>query len=109
MSNNKKDTIPEDWKKFHAENLRKMQPEKREAAIQFLRGYFADAPATVEEIRAAAAKKPQDWWSVYQFTWGMAVRNLLRRHHYGEADLGIDNLDDVYVGLIEAALLGVIE
>ena len=83
----------------------KIHPEKRQLAIEFLRGYFADAPSTVQEIRVAIEKNPAEWWVVHHLAWGMGVRNLLRRNGYGEADLGVNNLDDCYAGLVEEAFL----
>lgn len=41
-------------------------------------------------------------WPLH-FTWGMAVRNLLRDKGYGEKYFDVDNLDDYYVELIEKA------
>jgi hypothetical protein len=38
--------------------------------------------------------------------WGTAVRNLLRARGYGERELKVDNLDDYYVALVEAAVMG---
>ena len=99
------DSLPNDWKKYHTEQLGRIRPDKREAAIQFLMGYFSDAPDTVKQIQEAAEKDPQTWWSSYHLTWGMGVRNLLRRHGFGEKYLGVENLDDCYVGLISAALI----
>ncbi len=90
-------------KKFHDTELAKMYPGQREKAVAFLRGYFSDAPSTIAEISAAIARSPNDWWVGYHFTWGMAVRNLLRRNGFSEADCGVQNLDDIYVGLIQEA------
>ena len=97
--------LPSDWKQFHAEQLAKISPCQRDMAIEFLHGYFLNAPNTVAQIRDAAKRDPQTWWADYHMTWGMAVRNLLRRNGYDEKTLGIQNLDDVYVGLVEASLL----
>jgi hypothetical protein len=36
----------------------------------------------------------------------MAVRNLLRKGGFGEKELGVGNLDDVYVELVEQAVWG---
>ena len=83
----------------------KIHPEKRQMAVEFLRGYFACSPEAVLGIQKAAAADPEGWWIVQHFSWGMSVRNLLRSNGYGESDLGIENLDDHYVGLIEEALL----
>lgn len=38
------------------------------------------------------------------FGWGMAVRNILRQHGFGEKELGVHNLDDIYVALVAEAL-----
>lgn len=38
------------------------------------------------------------------FGFGMAVRNLLRKEGFGEDYFGIENLDDVYVPLLEMAV-----
>ena len=95
---------PKDWKVYHTEQLSKVHPEKVAAAVEFLCGYFSDAPSTVQQIRTAHNANPQTWWAEYHLTWGMAVRNLLRRNGYGEKDLGISNLDNIYVGLVERML-----
>ena len=42
----------------------------------------------------------------FHFTWGMAVRNLLRSGGFGEKELEVDNLDDYYVAIIEMAVMG---
>ena len=97
--------LPSDWKQFHAEQLAKISPCQREMAVEFLRGYFANSPLAIEQIRDAARKDSQTWWSEYHMTWGMAVRNLLRRNGFDEKTLGVDNLDNVYVGLVEESLL----
>jgi hypothetical protein len=36
--------------------------------------------------------------------WGMSVRNLLRQKGFSEEHFGIDNLDDIYISLVEEAL-----
>jgi hypothetical protein len=38
------------------------------------------------------------------FGWGMAIRNYLRTNGCGEAFLGVENIDDYYVELIERAV-----
>lgn len=38
------------------------------------------------------------------FRFGRAIRNFLRGAGFGEKELGVDNLDDVYVELIEKAV-----
>lgn len=77
-----------DWKQFHADEMAKMYHGKRELAVEFLRGYFSEAPDTLAEIKEVASKDPQGWWTLYHHGWGTSVRNLLRRNGYSEADCG---------------------
>jgi hypothetical protein len=60
-------------------------------------------PAT-EQIQKAYNAEPNGWSVNYHFSWGMAVRNLLREKGYGEEYFGVHNLDDIYVALVEEAL-----
>lgn len=45
----------------------------------------------------------------WHFEQGMAVRNFLRDNGFGEKDLGVDNLDDVYIEIIELAVEKIID
>ena len=58
----------------------------------------------VETIMATYHLDPDGWWVDYHFFWGMSIRNLLREGGYGEKQLGVENLDDIYVVLLERAL-----
>lgn len=84
------------------ENVRKMKPEAREKALQILRDNLLDAVKA--KVKEAYKKEPDDWWVSYHFSWGMGVRNLLRQKGASEKELGIDNLDDYYIVLVEQAL-----
>lgn len=97
--------MPKDWKVYNAERMAELDPHKRACAVQFLKGFYLDNPPVVRMIRRCAKKDPQTWWAPYHLGWGMAIRNLLRENGYGEKELGIGNLDDYYIGLVEAALL----
>ncbi len=46
------------------------------------------------------------WFAKYHQIWGMAVRNDLRKSGFGEDYWPVDNLDDIYVSLVEEALCG---
>lgn len=72
-------------------------------AVAFLREDLKDV---ADDVRKAIAKDPQDhWWiAPYHFGWGMAVRNRLRKHNFGEEPFGVANLDNIYVELIEEAM-----
>jgi hypothetical protein len=75
---------------------------KRDAAIASFRASpFADAFPT---IREAIKKDPENWWVPYHFHWGMNVRNYFRKNGFGEEYFGVDNLDDIYVFLVEEAV-----
>jgi hypothetical protein len=93
---------PRDWKKLHEENVRKLDPAMRDRAAAYLRHKLS--PAVIAEVRALIAADPQEWWVPYHFDWMMAIRNALREAGYGEQQLGIDNLDDYAVGLVELAV-----
>lgn len=60
----------------------------------------------IEELTRMINQNPEKWWVEHHFIWGMGIRNLLRKNGFGEQELGVDNLDDYYVGLIEQACLG---
>jgi len=56
------------------------------------------------EIRIDFAKDPANWWKRGHFHFGLAVRNQLRRKGYDASYFGVENLDDIYVYLVEDAL-----
>ncbi|GEM_PF-3458825 len=56
------------------------------------------------EIRADYAKDPLNWWKQGHFHFGLAVRNQLRRKGYDEKYFSVNNLDDIYVFIVEEAL-----
>lgn len=75
--------------------------EKKAPAIAMLKAKLVDQ----SEIKAAIAEDPEGWFAPYHFYWGMAVRNLLRTEGYGEDYWPVGNLDDIYVELVEDAVL----
>ena len=96
----------------------------RQAAIAFLRGWLF--PVEVSKIRVLIAQHgSQAWvWHLHdeeiaelypqeqrvavllspQFGFGMQVRNALRRAGFGEEELSVPSLEDVYLDLLEAAV-----
>ena len=92
---------PKDWIVFNAENFAKLDPALRDAAVDMLREELSGNAAA---IREKIAENPQTWWAPYHFMWGMAVRNLLRERGFGEEQFMVDNIDDYYVSLVEAAV-----
>ena len=83
--------------------------EQRELIVTFLR--IELKPSMLDKTRELHAEDPEDWASVYHFTTGMGVRNLLRRvlpdnelplapYPNGTAH---SNWDDYYVQALEAA------
>jgi hypothetical protein len=77
-------------------------PEKKEEAIKSFRA-SAYAP-TFSQIREAVAAEPDGWNVPYHLGWGMGVRNFFRQEGFGEEYFGVDNLDCIYVFLIEDAV-----
>lgn len=71
--------------------------QKKKLAIEFLRCYLKDK----EIIKMAIQIDPECWFAPYHFNWGMAIRNGLRCEGFGESYFEIDNLDDIYVELVE--------
>jgi hypothetical protein len=87
-----------EWRVFHWRNAMKIPVDKRTAAVEFLKGEI-----DVEQIRTLSYADPE-WWVGGHFHWGMAIRNRLRSGGFGEKELGVDNLDDYYIGLVELAV-----
>jgi len=78
-----------------------LTPEIKAPALAMLR---EELVPVVDQIRAAYTAAPDDWYVGYHFSWGMAVRNLLRQKGFGEDYFNVHNLDDIYVALVEEAL-----
>jgi len=60
-----------------------------------------------EEIAQAELYPQEKKYAVLlqsKFGFGMQVRNALRRAGFGEQELGVPSLDDIYVDLLEAAV-----
>ena len=91
----------DDWKKYHVEKLVELDPNKREEAVLYLKGLLREALPAIREMEQQA---PQDWWGPYHHGWGTAIRNALRTNGFGETSLGVKNLDDYYIALIEEAI-----
>lgn len=73
-------------------------------AIEMLRRELGDEFAQWYKKRRQA--HGDEWWlpERWHFLGGMAIRNLLRERGFGELYFGIENLDDIYIGLVEAAM-----
>lgn len=91
---------PTDWKKYHAQKVAELSQETVTKIVAFLAANLGDQ----DLIRDAERRDPQEWWVPYHLHWGMGIRNILRTHGFGEKDLGVDNLDDYYIGLVELAV-----
>lgn len=72
-------------------------------AVAFLRKELEPVKA---DIQAAISKDTKTWCAEYHFVWGIGVRNLLRTHGFAETDMGVQNLDNIYVPLVEEAING---
>lgn len=77
-----------------------IDPKLQRDAIAFLRRNLVDQEAIADTIQ----REGPTWYAGYHFGWGSKVRNLLRDNGFGEKELGVENLDDVYVKLVEEAV-----
>ena len=83
-------------------NHKYLPKEQHDKAVRFLRIYFSKQAKA--ETRNAMEEDPEKWWAILHFNWGMEVRNALRANGCSEQDLGIGNLDDYYIPLVEEAV-----
>lgn len=74
---------------------------------QFLYGtQLEDGKSLAEVFKGYIADDPEKWYVIdrWHFTGGMAIRNHMRSNGFGEKELGVSNLDDIYIEIIEEAL-----
>lgn len=89
----------------HAQMIALILADKRTRAVEFLRRRF-DAVETTAALREMIEADPQGWWIPHHHDGGRQTRNDLRMNGMDEAWFGVSNLDDLYVGLIELAVMG---
>lgn len=73
-------------------------------AVEFLK---VELPEYDKALIRRAIESPPDefgWVAPYHFVWGMSIRNRLRDAGFGEDAFGIQNLDNVYAEIVEAAV-----
>lgn len=75
--------------------------ELKNPAIEMLAKELAHS---CEEIKESIKNDPKNWITPYHFGWGMSIRNLLRDKGFGEDYFKVDNLDNIYVQLVEEAM-----
>lgn len=83
-----------------------------QAAQYICDAYFLNLPGDtgkknyeyIQSLKAIREDHPWYTQDRFHFTCGMGVRNSLRENGFGEKEFGIDNLDDLYIGIIEKAL-----
>lgn len=73
-------------------------PETWERIVEFLAELFGTEG--IEKLRGMI-EADDEWWAGIHFAGGMDIRNRLRDNGFDEAELGIANLDNVYVELLE--------
>jgi hypothetical protein len=96
--------LPSDWRKFHLDNVKKLDREKVLAAVEFMQYWLKCGDySNYERLKAQASVDPE-WWTAHHFGGMMAVRNALRSNGFGEKEFGIENWDDYAVGIVELAL-----
>ena len=80
--------------------------ETKYEAAEFLRNEFSIIDK--QSFRKLIENGSDRWWysKYHTLGGGMTIRNLLRDNGFGEKDLPIENLDYIYVELIERAVMG---
>ena len=91
----------EDAEREAREDLRTLlsDPERVAEAVELLRSWLGKRGLK----RLRKITQHADWWVAFHMSSGMQVRNHLRENGFDEAELGIKNLDNVYVHLLEEA------
>lgn len=79
-----------------------LEQSKRDVGVAFLKGFILDN--VKKEIRGVIVKDKKGWFALFHHGWGTGIRNALRNASYGEKYFGINNLDDIYVELVEDAV-----
>lgn len=77
-------------------------------AASFLRGWYSDQETEVGLILKAIKEEDEEWWVSYHSGWGRRIRNLLRENGYTEEALGVRNLDDIYIVIVEFVIRSMI-
>lgn len=72
---------------------------KKLSAISFLATLISRKDK--KRIKIKIKRDPEGWFALYHHGWGTCIRNALREVNYGEKYFGINNLDDIYVELVE--------
>ena len=100
------DEMHQYWKEQY-KIVNDMSHEKRQPAIDFLKTLFSNEDKI--EFKECMLFNRKDWIHEIETGWhfsgGMAVRNALRGAGFGEDYFGCE-MDYIYQGLIEEAILG---
>ena len=81
----------------------KVSLETKYKAVEFIKTTLSGNEA---QFRKLMEEKGPNWAGEYHFGGGMVMRNRLRGAGFSEKDLGIDNLDNVYIEWVEIAIMG---
>lgn len=73
-----------------------------ESAVKWTRNNWL-TPSMKDQVRRLHSRDPERWWARYHMTVGMKYRNALRAAGYSEDDFNVENLDSIYVHLLEEA------
>lgn len=99
----------------HWEVSKDAPPQTIEGAVRFMVDWLTQTEGKddtglsrqmIDIVTEMIKKEPSEWWAGHHFGWGMSMRNLLRKNGFSEKEIGVDNLDDYYIPIIEEACLG---
>ena len=87
-------------------DLKNLSQDNRQKMIYYLRVKLPED--FKEELIKKIKNDPKEWYlnsdlnmMPFHFNHGMAIRNLLRSGGFSEEKIGIDNLDNIYVEILE--------
>jgi len=97
--------LREEMEKHEIDCVAKVSEEKLVAAAIHLDTFFNESIKTSLK-RMINQGEDRFWFVQFHSSTGMGIRNVLRDGGFGEKELDIENLDYVYVQIIERAVMG---
>ncbi len=83
----------------------------RARCVRWMRKWLSETKvengiSLADRFREEYEKRPNDWWAQngWHFFGGMGIRNEMRDNGFDEEELGVSNLDDIYIAIIEEAI-----
>jgi hypothetical protein len=92
----------EEYMQFHDDRYNELPQTIKYKAIETLKSNINNIGRN--QIRMVIKADRINWGSPHHFSWGMGIRNLLRKNVCLDGDLPSGNWDDYYIRLVEKAV-----